>query len=131
MSICNFIFDISNDENFKSFIENVNIINIILLFDIDIVVVFIHLLYFTLFINGNSVINELRKDGYYLILRKIYYCLLLIVNPTILYIFYQSESIIVLEHFNIALFFLICSFILIIVCIIIHTGLQIPLKKIN
>jgi hypothetical protein len=128
--ICSFIFDISNDMNFNAFNES-TIINAILLLDIDIVVFIVHLLYFTMFINGNSVINKLLKESYYLILTRLYYSLLIFINPIILYIYYQSESIITLEHFNILLFFIICSFCLIIFSVVVHIMLEIPLKKIN
>ena len=106
------------------------ILNIIYLIDIEIVVIFIQLSFFILSMKGHYFINDFFSHIYWSFFTKSYFSFQMVCNPIILFMFYQSETIVKLTLLNIILYFIINTFFIMIFTILLYTVIELPLKKI-
>ena len=113
--------------SFDEIIPNIYL-NIIYLLDIELVVFFVHLICFLIYFKGSQ-INDFLDSIYWSFFIKSYFSYALISSPVILYIFYQSETVIRINIYNIILYSFI-SLILIFICVIIfYAFYEFPMKK--
>ena len=113
----------------KDIITN-KLLNIIYLIDIEIVVLFVQWGFFILLIKQQFII-EFFNHIYWTFFNKFYFSFLLACNSSILYIFYQSETVVKLNIFNLWLYFFICTVFIFIVTFLIYIAFELPLKKIS
>ena len=90
----------------SDFITN-GIINFIYRIDIEIFVLLIQSLLFILYFKGQNFINDFFCHIFWGVLNKPYFSMVFLANPLILYIFYQSETRIILNFFNMLLYSII------------------------
>jgi hypothetical protein len=131
---------INNDENLtdikkvinKVSLENVitnNILNYIYLLDIDIVVFFIQWGFFILYTKSSAIIDFFNSI-YWAFLNKFYFSFIIVCNSTILYIFYESETVVKLNALTLLMYFFIATIVIFFLTIIIYISIELPLKKI-
>ena len=113
----------------EGFISN-PILNIIYLIDIEIVVLSIQLAFFILYMKGQYFINDFFSHIYWSFFTKSYFSFLMVCNPIILFMFYQSETLVKLNLLNIVLYFIINTVFIIIFIILVYIIIELPLKKI-
>ena len=99
-------------------------------FDIEIVVYLTHLCCCLYFIDNNNYINDLLSNPFWSILNKLYTSFLLVLNPTILFILFQSGMRINLNIFNCIFYTLISDFIAFIICVLCYIFFELPSKRI-
>ena len=105
-------------------------LNFISLIDIEPVVFFIQWGFFILLIKQQFII-EFFNHIYWTFFNKFYFSFSLVCNFSILYIFYQTETVIKLNTFNLWLYFFISTVLIFIVTFIIYIAYELPLKKIS
>ncbi len=99
-------------------------------FDIEIVVYLTHLCCCLYFIDNNNFINDLLSNPFWSILNKLYTSFLLVLNPTILFILFQSGMRINLNIYNCIFYTLISDFIAFIICVLCYIFFELPSKRI-
>ena len=82
-------------------------VNIIYRIDIELYVFIIQSILFILYFKGQNFINDFFCHIFWGVLNKPYFSMILLANPLILYIFYQSETRIILNFFNVLLYSII------------------------
>ena len=80
--------------------------------------------------DGNVFLNILKMN-YWVFKNKIYFGYILMMNSVICYVFYQSESRIKLENFNVLFLSIVCYMNLIIICFFYYVLIDVPFKKFN
>jgi hypothetical protein len=130
MLIFYYMIEATESDHLQSFFEN-DALNIFLLIDIDIVVFIFHFICFLMIINGNAGFRSVFENKIYNLPYRLYFIIAICVYPITLYIFYQSETIISLEMFNIIFFTTVCSVMLLVVSLFISVFFEIPLKRLN
>ena len=132
---------IKNNDNYEDMqkiiiilsLENVitnSFLNIIYLIDIELVVLFSQWTCFIL-LKKNQFIIDFFNHIYWTFFNKFYFSFLLACNTSILYIFFQSETVVKLNTFNLWLYFFISTVFIFIVSFIFYISLELPLKKIS
>lgn len=123
-----FKFIINDDKDFilEKTISN-PALNIIYLIDIEFVVFFLHWGLFILFMKGFT--YDLFKQSFWEFLSKSYFSFNMLCNPVILFIFYESETVVKLNLFNLILYFFIDAIVIIISTIIAYIFNELPMKK--
>jgi len=126
----------SNEENNISkklslvdFITN-PILNYIYLIDTEIFVFLVHWLFFILFMKRQYFFINFFSHNFWSYFMKSYFSFLMISNLVILYNFYNSETVIKLNLYNLFLFYFINSVIISILTNIFYITIELPLKKI-
>ena len=104
-------------------------LNFIYLIDIELVVLFVQWSFFTLFVKQQFII-DFFSHIYWTFFYKFYYSFLLTCNFIILIIFYESETVIKLNLFNLVFFFFISIVLIFIITSLNYIGIELPLKKI-
>ena len=104
-------------------------LNIIYVIDIELVVIMINWIFFYLYFKGGQ-INDFLSHIYWSFFIKSYFSYSLVSSLVILYILYQSETIIKMNISAIFLYSLISSFFIFIAIIIFYTCYEYPLRKI-
>ena len=120
--------NISDTLSFEKIIPNY-FLNILYVIDIEIVVIIINWICFYLYFKGGQ-INDFLNHIYWSFFIKSYFSYALVSSPVILYIFYQSETVIAVTIFNILLYSLISCFFVFLVVIIFYSFYEYPLRKI-
>ena len=117
--------------SFQKVISNY-FLNIICVIDIDLVVFIINWGFFIIYSKGYKTgeIYEFFNNSFWSIFIKCYFSFIIISTPTILCIFYQSESVIEFTILNVIFFSFISIIFIIIMTIIFYTLYEMPLKKI-
>ena len=105
------------------------LLNYIYLIDIDIVIFFVQWGFFILSIK-QLFIGDFLNHKYWSFFIKFYFSFLLACNSTILYIFYESETVVKLNLFNLLLYFFIDCVLIFTTTVIIYISFEFPLKKI-
>ena len=103
------------------------LLNILYLIDIEFVVFFIQWGFFILFMKGFT--YDLFKSNFWEFLSKPYFSFNMISNPVILFIFYESETVVKINIFNLFLYFFIDIIVIIICTIIVYIFFELPMKK--
>ena len=106
------------------------VLNIIYLIDIEIVVILVQWGFFIIY-KINFFIIEFFNHHFWELFNRFYFSFLLACNSTILYIFYESETVVKLNTYNLILFFFIDSVFIFITTLIIYISLELPFKKIS
>ena len=114
----------------ENFIAN-PILNFIYLFDIELFVFFIQWGFFILYMKGHYFFIDFFSHIYWSFFTKSYFSFLIVCNPVILFIFYESETVVKLNFLNICLYYFINLVFIFIMTIIIYIIIDSPLKKIS
>ena len=114
----------------EGFISN-PILNCIYLFDIELFVFFIQWIFFILYMKGHYFFIDFYSHIYWSFFTKSYFSFLIVCNPVILFIFYESETVIKLNILNIWLYYFINLPFVLIITIIIYIVIDLPLKKLS
>ena len=104
-------------------------LNVIYTIDIDLVVIMVHWIFFYLYFK-ESQINDFLDHIFWSFFIKSYFSYSLVLSPVILYIFYQSETVIAITFDNIILYSFISIFFVFIFIIIFYSFYEYPLRKI-
>ena len=104
-------------------------LNILYVIDIELVVIMINWIFFYLSYKGGQ-INDFLSHIYWSFFIKSYFSYILVSSLVILYILYQSETIVKVHVYPILLYSLISSFFIFIATIIFYSCYEFPLKKI-
>ena len=114
----------------EGFISN-KLLNCIYLFDIELFVIFIQWGFFIFYMKGQYFVIDFLSHNYWSFFIKSYFSFLLVCNPVILFIFYQSETLVKLNILNICLYYSINLVFILIMTIIVSIFIELPLKKIS
>ena len=104
-------------------------LNILYLFDVEIVIFLTHWILFILFFKNSAVLRTFCNSIYWSFLVKGYFPFILISVPAILCVFYESESVIKVHIYNFYLYSLINLFFILIGIIIFYSIYELPLKR--
>ena len=104
-------------------------LNILYVIDIELVVIMINWIFFYLNYKGGQ-INDFLSHRYWSFFIKSYFSYTLVSSLVILYILYQSETMIKVNTYTIFFYSLISSFFIFIASIIFYSCYEFPLKKI-
>ena len=104
-------------------------LNILYVIDIEIVVIMINWIFFYLYFKGGQ-INDFLSHIYWSFFIKSYFSYSLVSSLVILYIIYQSETIIKVNLYTLFFYSLISSFFIFIATIIFYSCYEYPLRKI-
>ena len=106
-----------------------NLYNLILCFDIELIVFLSHFISFLSFINYNNLIYKFCSNNFWLILNKLYNCFIILTYPITSYILFFSELRINLNIYNCIFYSLICGFFVFIYAIICYIFFELPCKR--
>ena len=105
-------------------------LNCFYLIDIELVIFFFQFILFYLYMRGHeAIINGFFSHSYWPFFNKIYFSFILLINPIILYNFYESDNTIKLNTYTIYLYSFINIVIIFVFMIICYIYLELPLKK--
>ena len=107
-----------------------NFLNILYLFDVEIIVFISHWIIFILFFKETEVVRKFFNSIYWSFFVKSYYSFILVSVPVILIIFYDSESVIKIHTYNFFLFSFINLIVIFVFVVIFYSIYDLPLKKI-
>ena len=115
-------------------LENIitnKILNHIYLFDIELVVLSVQWGFSAVYTMAetNSIISFFGHK-YWLFCNKFYFSFILVCNATILFIFYESETVVKLNSYNLLLFFFIDTIFIFAFTLILYITVELPLKRI-
>jgi hypothetical protein len=113
----------------KDFFEN-RFLNYFMLFDGELYVILVFLTFFILCLSIGLLISVFSNE-YWAIISKTYFMVILNLSPALFFIFYESESRISLEIFNILFFFLFTFIIVLLFSIFLYVVLEISSKKLS
>ena len=102
--------------------------NIIYLVDIELVIFLVNWICFYFYFKGGQ-INDFLDNIYWAFFLKSYFSYILVLGPVILYIFYQSETVIKITIYNVILYSFINLILVLVSVIIIYSFFEYPLKK--
>lgn len=125
-----FLF-ITTDESdllLESFITN-KLLNFIYRIDIEIMVFIIHWLLFILYFKGKNFINDFFCHVFWAMFNKFYFSFILFANPIILFIFYHSETTVVINLYNLILYSVISGFTIFIYSSFFYIFFELSFKK--
>ena len=104
-------------------------INFIFRIDIEIFVFLVQALLFILYFKGQNFINDFYCHVFWAMLNKSYFSFILVANPMILFIFYQSETKILLNLFNLLLYSLISGGLIFLSAAFAYLFFELPYKR--
>jgi hypothetical protein len=105
-------------------------INFIFRIDIEIIVFLYHSLSFICYFKGKNFINNFFCHIFWAMFNKSYFSYILVANPIILFIFYQSETKILLNLYNLILYSLISGSLIFLSASFSYIFFELPYKKI-
>ena len=106
------------------------IINFIFRIDIEIIVFLFHSLLFICYFKGKNFINNFFCHIFWAMFNKSYFSYILVSHPIILFIFYQSETKILLNLYNLVLYSLISGTVIFLSASFSYIFFELPYKKI-
>lgn len=106
-------------------------LNLFYLLDTELFIFIIMTVFTSLFILGDNFFVDFFSHDYWSYISRSYYSFILLCDITILYIFYESESRIKLEIFNILFFSLFTVSCIVCISIFIHIIIEVPYKKLS
>ena len=104
-------------------------INAVYRFDIEIVVFLSQSLLFIFYFKGHNFINDFFCHVFWAMLNKSYFSYILVANPMILFIFYQSETKILVNLYNLLLYSLISGSLVFLTATFSYIFFELPYKK--
>jgi hypothetical protein len=111
-----------------NYIKN-GFINFMYRIDIELFILLIQTLLFILYFRGKNFVNDFFCHIFWTVFNKPYYSIILTANPLIIYIFYQNETKIILNFFNVALYSLIGGTLSFILGLILYLFFELPYKR--
>ena len=120
--------NITETLSFNTIIPN-NFLNIVYILDIDLVVIMINWVFFFLYFKGGQ-INDFMNNHIWTFFIKSYFSYSLVLSPVILYIFYQSETVITVTISDIFLYSFINTIFIFISVVLFYSCYEYPFKKI-
>ena len=105
------------------------LLNYIYLLDIDLVVFFIQWGLFILYTKSSAII-EFFNSNYWSFFNKFYFSFIIVCNSTILYMFYESETVVKINTLTLLMYFFIATMVIFLLTIIFYISIELPLKKI-
>jgi len=124
--------DIRNQINhlllLKEYLTN-NLINFIYRIDIEIVVFLFQCVLFIFYFKGKNFVNNFYCHIFWAMFNKSYFSYILVANPIILFIFYQSETKILLNLYNLILYSLISGTVIFLSASFMYIFFELPYKK--
>ena len=106
-----------------------DLINFIFRIDIVIIVFLYHSLLFICYFKGKNFINNFFCHIFWAMFNKSYFSYILVANPVILFILYQSETKIILNLYNLILYSLISGTVIFICASFSYIFFELPYKK--
>jgi hypothetical protein len=106
-------------------------LNLFYLLDTELFIIILMTVFTSLFILGDNFFVDFFSHDYWSFISRSYYSFILICDIMIIYIFYQSETRIKLEIFNILFFSLFTVSCIVCSSIFIHITLETPYKKLS
>lgn len=106
-------------------------INFISLYSVDIGIFFMFLFVIFLFLTGENFFISFLEHDYWNLVERPYYSFLIVINMISYFIFYQIESRIKIEFFNVCFFSLLIIVLSLFGNMILFVFVEIPLKKVN
>jgi hypothetical protein len=106
-----------------------DLINFIFRIDIEIIVFLYHSLSFICYFKGKNFINNFFCHIFWAMFNKSYFSYILVANPIILFIFYQSETKILLNLYNLVLYSLINGIVIFLSASFLYIFFELPYKK--
>lgn len=127
------LFSITADysDKYLSVLNSNFYVNLFYLFDSEIFIVVFMVVFISLFILGDNFFVDFFSHEYWTFLSRSYFTYILICDQAIIYIFYQSESRIKLEIFNILFFSLFTVSLIVVTSIFVHIVFEMPFKRLN
>lgn len=114
--------------NLTNYISN-KFYNVILRLDIEFVVILAQSILFIFYFKGKNFINDFYCHVFWAMLNKSYFSYILMANPIILFIFYQSETKILLNLFNLLLYSLISGSLIFLTATFAYLFFELPYKR--
>ena len=105
------------------------IINFIYRIDIEIVVFLFQSVLFIFYFKGKNFVNNFYCHIFWAMFNKSYFSYILVANPIILFIFYQSETKILLNLYNLVLYSLINGIVIFLSASFLYIFFELPYKK--
>jgi hypothetical protein len=120
---------IISELSFSSIIPN-SVLNIFYSIDIEIIIFIIQWLTFILYFKQIEIIQGFLNHVYWSIFVKCYFTYSLVSIPVILFVFYETETVVKLSIFNLVLYYFMNLILILFLMIIFYSCLELPLKKI-
>lgn len=130
--LLNIILSLSGPKNKRQVYDNFlnsPVLNFFLLVDVEVVVVLIHFIAMGFYLKGENFVNNLLSHNFWRIPSKFYFTFILIINPIILYVLYQSETRINFNLANCYLYSIICGILVISLSCLCYIIFELPLKR--
>lgn len=115
-----------NENYFRNFF-----FNCFYLVDVEIFIIILFIICSGLSRSDNNFLFNILKSNYWIFKNKIYFGFILMMNPLICYIFYQSESRVKIEFFNVLFLSIVCYMNLFILSSLYYIFFDAPFKKLN
>ena len=106
-----------------------NFVNVVYRIDIEIIVFLIQSILFIFYFKGKNFINDFFCHVFWAMLNKSYFSYILVANPMILFIFYQSETKILLNLYNLLLYSLISASLIFLTATFSYLFFELPYKR--
>ena len=119
----------NEDEHLGKLLSN-PFLNFFMLIDSEIVVILIHLMAFSFFYDGENIFSNFLTSSMWNLFEKLYFSIILLINPVMIYVLAQCESRINLTAYNLILYTLICGFIVIVVAGFAFVFVESPMQNI-
>lgn len=100
-----------------------------LLIDCDILIILVQLFSFIFYIRGDNIVNKFLSNSFWSIPDKLYYCYILVLSPTIIYVLYQSETRINFDISNSLFYGMICGILAFGLSTFFYLVFEIPYKR--
>jgi hypothetical protein len=120
--------NITNALSLENYLAN-GFVNFIFRIDIEIIVFFYQSLLFIFYFKGKNFINNFFCHIFWAMFNKSYFSYILVANPIILFIFYQSETKILLNLYNLVLYSLISGSVIFLSASFSYIFFELPYKK--
>lgn len=126
-----FLYTFPFYSNTNVFFFDNTIVNIVALYDVDIGLISFFMFILSLFLLGNNFFITFLTNDYWNFISRPFFLFLVDMNIISYYIFYQSESTVKLELFNLLFYSLLIFLVMLVVNSFLFIFVEIPLKKLN
>ena len=123
--------DYENSLEIIDYYINNDLINFVYRIDIELVVLLIQWGAFIIYFKGNNILADFLTHQFWTMLSKPYFSFILIINPVLLFIFYQGETLIGLNSLNLILYSIIAGFFTFVAMCFGYILFELPLKRVS
>ena len=99
--------------------------------DVDVGIFCMFFFVFASFFSGDSFVISVLEHEYWAVISRPYFSFLVMINWICYYVFYQTESRVKIEIFNIVFFATLIGILMVVVNMLSFVFIEIPLKKVN